>query len=48
MSGKTPNATNTIQHPDNIKPVERSIEVTGTKFEYSFVPYSVNVLELSY
>jgi alpha-N-arabinofuranosidase len=48
MSGKSPNATNTISSPDNIKPVERAIPVAGPKFEYSFVPYSVNVVELSY
>jgi alpha-N-arabinofuranosidase len=48
MSGKSPNATNTITRPDNIKPVERTIQVGGPKFEYSFVPYSVNVVELSY
>ncbi len=48
MSGKTPNATNSISHPDNIKPAERMIQVAGPKFEYSFVPYSANVLEVSY
>ena len=48
MSGKSPNATNTITKPDNIKPAERTIEIAGPKFAYSFVPYSVNVLELSY
>ncbi len=48
MSGKSPNATNSISSPDNIKPVERAIQVAGPKFEYSFVPYSVNVVELSY
>ncbi len=48
MSGKSPNATNSITNPDNIKPVERTIQVAGPKFEYSFVPYSVNVVELSY
>jgi alpha-L-arabinofuranosidase len=48
MSGKSPNATNTITRPENIKPVERMIQVAGPKFDYSFVPYSVNVVELSY
>ncbi len=48
MSGRSPNATNSITRPDNIKPLERTIQVAGPKFEYSFVPYSVNVLELSY
>ena len=48
MSGKSPNATNTITNPENIKPVERKVQVAGAKFEHSFEPYSVNVLELSY
>jgi hypothetical protein len=37
-----------LRSPDNVKPVERAIQVAGPKFEYSFVPYSVNVVELSY
>jgi alpha-N-arabinofuranosidase len=48
MGGKTPNATNTISRPENIKPAERTITVAGPKFDYSFVPYSVNVMELTY
>ncbi|HEX4756646.1 MAG TPA: alpha-L-arabinofuranosidase C-terminal domain-containing protein [Terracidiphilus sp.] len=48
LSGKTPNATNSITNPNAIVPVERSITVAGPKFTQSFVPYSINVLELSY
>ena len=48
LSGKSPNATNSITHPDEVIPVERKIEVAGPKFEQKFAPYSVNVLELSY
>jgi alpha-L-arabinofuranosidase len=48
LSGKTPNATNSILHPDNIVPVEHKIQIAGPKFEQSFQPYSVNVLDLSY
>ena len=48
LSGKTPNATNSIAHPDAIVPVERSISIAGPKFEQRFDPYSINVLELSY
>jgi alpha-L-arabinofuranosidase len=48
MSGKTPNATNSITHPDEVKPVARTVPVAGPKFTETFVPYSVNVLELSY
>ena len=48
MSGKSPNATNTITNPGNIKPAEKTIQIAGPKFEYTFAPYSVNVMELSY
>jgi alpha-N-arabinofuranosidase len=48
LSGKTPNATNSIAHPDTIVPVAHRIEVIGPKFEQNFAPYSINVLELSY
>ncbi len=48
MSGKTPNATNTIAEPDAVKPVARTVAVAGEKFTQTFAPYSVNVLELSY
>jgi alpha-N-arabinofuranosidase len=48
LSGKTPNATNSITHPDAVAPVTREIQVTGAKFRQSFAPYSINVLELTY
>lgn len=48
LSGKTPNATNSITHPDAVVPVEHRIEVAGPKFEEMFAPYSINILELSY
>jgi alpha-N-arabinofuranosidase len=48
MSGKSPNATNTIAHPDNIKPVEHRLTLAGPKFQHSFEPYSINVIEVSY
>ena len=48
LSGKSPNATNTIEHPDAIVPVEKTISVTGPNFEQTLAPYSVNVLELKY
>jgi alpha-N-arabinofuranosidase len=48
LSGKSPNATNSITHPDAVVPVERKIDVAGPKFEEKFAPYSINVLELSY
>jgi len=48
LSGKTPNATNSISHPDAVVPVTREIQVAGPRFKQSFAPYSINVLELSY
>jgi alpha-N-arabinofuranosidase len=48
LSAKTPNATNSITHPDAVVPVEHKIQVTGPTFKQSFAPYSINVLELSY
>ncbi len=48
LSGKSPNATNTIGHPDAIIPVQRKIRVSGANFAQNFAPYSINVLELSY
>ena len=48
MSGKTPNATNSITNPKAVVPVTHTISVAGAKFTQSFAPYSVNVLELSY
>jgi len=48
LSGKTPNATNTIANPRAIVPVEQTIQVVGPKFVQRFAPYSINVLELSY
>jgi alpha-N-arabinofuranosidase len=48
LSGKTPNATNSIAEPEAVVPVERRIEVAAPNFEQRFAPYSINVLELSY
>jgi alpha-N-arabinofuranosidase len=48
LSGKTPNATNSIDHPNALVPVQRTVAIAGAEFEQSFAPYSINVLELSY
>jgi alpha-N-arabinofuranosidase len=48
LSGRSPNATNSITHPDVVVPVEQKVEIAGPKFEQKFAPYSINVLELSY
>ena len=48
LSGKTPNATNSITDPKAIVPAEHPVAIAGPKFTQTFAPYSVNVLELSY
>ncbi len=48
LSGKSPEATNSITHPDDLAPVKRNLDVKGPKFEQAFVPYSINVIDLSY
>jgi alpha-N-arabinofuranosidase len=48
LSGKSPNATNSITNPNALVPVEQQIQIAGPKFEQSFAPYSINVLELNY
>lgn len=48
LSGKSPNATNTITNPDALVPVEHKIRIAGANFERTFEPYSISVLELSY
>ncbi len=48
LSGKSPEATNSITHPDNLVPVKHQIELRGPKFEHEFEPYSITVLDLSY
>jgi len=48
LSGKTPNATNTLTDPDAVVPVEQKIKVAGPKFDQTLAPWSVSVLELSY
>ena len=48
LRGETPNATNTISHPDAVIPVSKTIPISGTHFEHRFEPYSINVLDISY
>lgn len=48
LSGKTPNATNTINDPRAVIPVKHTISIAGPKFEQTFEPYSIDVLELNY
>lgn len=48
LSGKTPNATNSITQPNAVIPVERAVTIAGSRFRQSFAPYSFSVLELNY
>ena len=46
LSAKTLAATNTIDHPTNILPVESRFERAAAKFTYTLPPYSIQVLRL--
>lgn len=46
LSAKTLAATNTIDHPKNILPVESRFERASAKFTYTLPPYSIQVLRL--
>lgn len=48
LSGKTPDATNSIADRENIVPVERTAPVAAPNFSVTLAPYSVNVLEMDY
>jgi alpha-N-arabinofuranosidase len=48
MSGKTPNATNSIDHPDAVVPVSSTLSIEGPTFNHTFAPYSISVLVLNY
>jgi alpha-N-arabinofuranosidase len=48
LSGKTPNATNSITAPRAVVPVEHHIAISGPKFTQIFEPYSINALDVSY
>lgn len=48
LTAKTPDAVNSIRDPHAVVPVKRTVSVAGPKFEESFAPYSINVLELTY
>jgi len=48
LSGKTPNATNSITDPRAVVPVTSTVSISGPSFKQTFAPYSVNVFELTY
>lgn len=48
LSGKSPNATNTITDPRAIVPVEHMVHIASPHFKQDFAPFSINVLEVSY
>ena len=48
LSGKTPNATNSITDPRAIVPMEHQVAVAGPKFTQTFASYSINALDLTY
>jgi alpha-N-arabinofuranosidase len=48
LSGKTPNATNSIANPNVVVPVEGTVKIGGPNFDLTLAPYSINVLEVNY
>ena len=48
LSGKTPNATNSITDPRAVVPVTHPVTLSGAKFSQTFVPYSINALDVTY
>lgn len=48
LSGKSPNATNSITDRTAVVPVDSQVSISGTRFKHTFPRYSINVLELSY
>ena len=48
LSGKTPNATNSITDPRAVVPAAHPIAIAGPRFTQTFAPYSINVLDLTY
>lgn len=46
LSAKTTAATNSLDHPRNIIPVESRFERASAKFTYTMPPYSIQVLRL--
>jgi len=48
LSAKSPNATNSLEQPKNVVPVESKIKLNGTNLQQTFAPYSINALALSY
>jgi alpha-L-arabinofuranosidase len=46
LSSKTPAATNSIDHPKNIIPVESRFERASSKFTFNLPPYSIQVIRL--
>ncbi|MFP5205964.1 MAG: alpha-L-arabinofuranosidase C-terminal domain-containing protein [Acidobacteriota bacterium] len=48
LTGKTPNAANSIDRPRAVAPVKRTVPISGPRFTETFAPYSVNALDLTY
>jgi alpha-N-arabinofuranosidase len=46
LSAKTTAATNSIEHPREIVPVESRFEMASDKFNYTLPPYSIQVIRL--
>jgi alpha-L-arabinofuranosidase len=46
LSSRGPQDTNTIDEPNKVVPVTLKANQVNRRFEYTFLPYSVTVLEI--
>jgi len=47
LSAIKPDETNSIKDPKHLIPIESEITGIGSRFSYTFPPYSVSVLQLT-
>ncbi len=48
LSGKSPDATNSIDQPEALVPVTTRMPAGGASLQHTFAPWSINVVELKY
>ena len=46
LTGDSPDAENSLEHPTRVAPVERTLEGIAPSFRYTFPPYSLTVMVL--
>jgi alpha-N-arabinofuranosidase len=46
LTGDSPDAENSLEHPTRVAPVERTLEGVAPSFRYTFPPHSLTVMVL--